>query len=121
MISVRPGWRTVPSRLPFIFGKIGPPFATEEFRLAGLATAIGRSISGPSSAGFQNRARGHRIGPGPFRKNACTMLIAAGFDSECLVLRDTARPGWLRGLNETAAVLCDSLTAEALSSFPRLQ
>lgn len=55
-----------------------------------------------------------------FRKNARTMLIAAGFDPDCLVLRDTTKPGWQRGLRETAAVVCDSLTQERLSEMPRV-
>jgi DNA-binding transcriptional regulator YhcF (GntR family) len=56
----------------------------------------------------------------PFLKNARTMLIAAGFDPECLVLRDPAKPGWMRGLKETAAVVCDSLTAQELRGFGRV-
>lgn len=62
----------------------------------------------------------------PFLKNARTMLIAAGFHSDCLVVRDTTKPGWQRGLKETAAIVCDSLTAESLErarrvlSFPLL-
>jgi DNA-binding transcriptional regulator YhcF (GntR family) len=56
----------------------------------------------------------------PFVKNASTMLISAGFHPDCLLLRDTSRPGWKRGLNETAAVVCDSLTASALNSHRRV-
>lgn len=56
----------------------------------------------------------------PFLKNARTMLTSAGFDPDCLVLRDTSKPGWQRGLNEVAAVVCDSLTSTALGSYPRV-
>jgi GntR family transcriptional regulator len=56
----------------------------------------------------------------PFLKNARTMLIAAGFDPECLVLRDTSKTGWMRGLKETAATICDSLVAADLEDFPRV-
>ena len=62
----------------------------------------------------------------PFLKNARTMLIAAGFHPDCLVLRDTAKPNWRRGLKETAAIVCDSLTGLGLRetslvlSFPLL-
>lgn len=56
----------------------------------------------------------------PFLKNARTMLIAAGFHPDCLVLRDTTKPNWQRGLKETAAIVCDSLTARALNQLPRV-
>jgi DNA-binding transcriptional regulator YhcF (GntR family) len=56
----------------------------------------------------------------PFLKNARTMLIAAGFDPDCLLLRDATKAGWLRGLKETAAVVCDSLTAELADGMPRV-
>jgi DNA-binding transcriptional regulator YhcF (GntR family) len=46
-----------------------------------------------------------------FLKRARTMLIAAGFDSDGLLLRDSRKAGWEKGLTETAAVICDSLTA----------
>jgi DNA-binding transcriptional regulator YhcF (GntR family) len=56
----------------------------------------------------------------PFLKNAHTMLTSAGFDSDCLVLRDTAKPNWQRGLREAAAVVCDSLTSTLLQGYPRV-
>jgi len=46
-----------------------------------------------------------------FLKRARTMLVAAGFDSDGLLLRDSRKAGWEKGLTETAAVICDSLTA----------
>ena len=56
----------------------------------------------------------------PFLKNARTMLISAGFHPDCLLIRDTAKPTWKRGLKETAAIVCDSLTAAALDGHPRV-
>ena len=55
-----------------------------------------------------------------FLKNARTMLTSAGFDPDCLVLRDTAKPGWQRGLKDVAAVVCDSLTSTLLDGYPRV-
>jgi DNA-binding transcriptional regulator YhcF (GntR family) len=61
-----------------------------------------------------------------FLKLARTMLIAAGFDRDSLVLRDARKPNWQRGLKQTAAVICDSATAAELPknaraiSFPLL-
>jgi DNA-binding transcriptional regulator YhcF (GntR family) len=49
-----------------------------------------------------------------FLKLARTMLTAAGFDSDTLVFRDARKPNWQRGLKETAAVVCDLLTAAEL-------
>jgi len=49
-----------------------------------------------------------------FLKLARTMLTAAGFDSDTLVFRDARKANWQRGLKETAAVVCDLLTAGEL-------
>jgi DNA-binding transcriptional regulator YhcF (GntR family) len=43
-----------------------------------------------------------------FQRIAQTMLIAAGFAPECLLVRDAAKPGWKRGLEAAAAVVCDA-------------
>ena len=51
-----------------------------------------------------------------FLKIAHTMLIAAGFSPDALILRDAGKPNWQRGLKQTAAVVCDSLTATELPS-----
>jgi DNA-binding transcriptional regulator YhcF (GntR family) len=51
-----------------------------------------------------------------FLKLARTMLSAAGFHPDSLVLRDARKPNWQRGLKQTAAVVCDSLTAKDLPS-----
>jgi GntR family transcriptional regulator len=49
-----------------------------------------------------------------FLKLARTMLSAAGFHPDSLVLRDARKPTWQRGLKQTAAVVCDSVTAKEL-------
>jgi GntR family transcriptional regulator len=49
-----------------------------------------------------------------FLKIARTMLIAAGFAPDALLVRDATEPNWQRGLKQTAAVICDSLTATEL-------
>lgn len=55
-----------------------------------------------------------------FLKNARTMLTAAGFAPESLVLRDSSRPRWRRGLKQVIAVVCDALTAQQLDGTPRV-
>ncbi|MFY9659923.1 MAG: GntR family transcriptional regulator [Terriglobales bacterium] len=49
-----------------------------------------------------------------FLKLARTMLSAAGFHPDGLVFRDARKPNWQRGLKQTAAVVCDSITARDL-------
>jgi GntR family transcriptional regulator len=51
---------------------------------------------------------------GEFQRVARTMLIAAGIAPESLLVCDAAKPGWKRGLAETAAVVCDAVTAPEL-------
>jgi DNA-binding transcriptional regulator YhcF (GntR family) len=49
-----------------------------------------------------------------FLQIAQTMLVAAGFSPEALIVRDAREPGWDAGLAESASVVCDSLTATRL-------
>jgi hypothetical protein len=49
-----------------------------------------------------------------FLKRARTMLNAAGFHPDALVFRDARKSNWQRGLKQTAAVVCDSVTATEL-------
>ena len=49
-----------------------------------------------------------------FLKVARAVLTAAGFHPDSLVFRDARKPDWQRGLQATAAVVCDSLTAAEL-------
>lgn len=49
-----------------------------------------------------------------FLKPARTILLAAGFPEETLVIRDARRTGWANGLKTTAAVVCDCVTAAQL-------
>jgi len=49
-----------------------------------------------------------------FLRIAQTLLVAVGLRPECLLVRDTARPGWKRGLEATSGVVCDGLTAQQL-------
>jgi len=61
-----------------------------------------------------------------FLKLARIVLSAAGFHPDNLVLRDARKLRWQRGLEQTAAVICDAVTASQLPksclviSFPVL-
>jgi DNA-binding transcriptional regulator YhcF (GntR family) len=49
-----------------------------------------------------------------FLELARTMLNAAGFHPDSLVFRDVRKSNWERGLQQTAAVVCDTVTATLL-------
>lgn len=49
-----------------------------------------------------------------FQRIAQTMLVAAGFAPECLLVCDVTKPGWKRGLEAVAAVICDAATENEL-------
>lgn len=49
-----------------------------------------------------------------FQRIGQTMLVAAGLAPECLLVRDATRPGWKRGLEAAAAVVCDAAIAHEL-------
>lgn len=49
-----------------------------------------------------------------FLKRAQTMLTAAGFSGDTLIVRDAKVNGWHKGFSQVAAVVCDSLTAQKL-------
>lgn len=49
-----------------------------------------------------------------FLKTARTVLAAAGFHADSLLFRDAGQPHWQRGLKQTVAVVCDSVTATQL-------
>ena len=92
---------------------VGPklPAGTE------LLTLQVRSVPA-SLAGWLPAPAGVLVGvasrwPG-FLKSARTILVAAGFSCDSLVFRDARRRNWQRGLKETAAVVCDAVTAAAL-------
>ncbi len=55
-----------------------------------------------------------------FQRIAQTLLIAAGFAPECLVVRDATQPEWQRGLETASAVVCDAAIAPELPAkcFP---
>jgi len=71
-----------------------------------------------SLAGFLPAPSGLLVGVASrwpeFLKVARAVLTAAGFHPDSLVFRDAREPNWQRGLKQTAAVVCDSLTAAEL-------
>jgi DNA-binding transcriptional regulator YhcF (GntR family) len=78
-------------------------------RFRSVPTSLGRWLPAPSGA-----LVGIASGWPEFLKLARTMLSAAGFHPDSLVLSDVRKANWQRGLKQTAAVVCDSVTAKAL-------
>ena len=78
-------------------------------RFRSVVSSLGHWLPAPSGAlvGIASRWP-------DFLKLARTMLNAAGFAPDSLVFRDARKPNWKRGLKQTAAVLCDSVTAREL-------
>jgi len=78
-------------------------------RFRSVTSSLGQWLPAPSGALVGIASRWPE-----FLKLARTMLSAAGFHPDSLVLRDVRKPNWQRGLKQTAAVVCDSVTAKEL-------
>jgi GntR family transcriptional regulator len=78
-------------------------------RFRSVTSSLGEWLPAPSGAlvGIASRWP-------DFLKLARTMLNAAGFHPDSLVTRDVGKTNWQRGLKQTAAVVCDSVTAREL-------
>ena len=67
--------------------------------------------------------QGHLVGVAShwpeFLDRARTMLVAAGLPTETLIVRDTRKSNWQRGLEHVTAILCDSYTANLPTIPPR--
>ena len=55
-----------------------------------------------------------------FLSIARTMLVAAGFDAESLMVRDVREEGWMNGLEQAGAVVCDAATAKLVPAGVRV-
>jgi len=55
-----------------------------------------------------------------FLDRARTVLIAAGFNEDAILLRDPSQHNWKRGLSTAAAVLCDLRSQPLLPRHPRI-
>ena len=57
----------------------------------------------------------------PFLSFVKITLLGAGFKPDMLLLRDASQFGWMSGMNQTSAVICDSSTAAKLpTSIPKI-
>jgi DNA-binding transcriptional regulator YhcF (GntR family) len=99
----------LPNRVLTVRGALPDGAELLTLRFRSVPSSLGQWLPAPSGAlvGIASKWT-------DFLKLARTMLSAAGFHPDSLVLRDARKPNWQRGLKQTAAVVCDSLTAKEL-------
>ena len=90
--------------------KLLPPGADLlELQVRSVPASLARYLPAPSGALVGVASRWP-----DFLKVSRAVLNAAGFHPDTLVLRDAREPNWQRGLKQSAAVVCDLLTAAEL-------
>src|SRR5579859_5227907 len=80
-----------------------------ELQIRSVPTSLAGYLPAPSGALVGVASRWPE-----FLKVSRAVLSAAGFHPDSLVFRDAREPNWQRGLKQTAAVVCDLLTAAEL-------
>jgi DNA-binding transcriptional regulator YhcF (GntR family) len=83
-------------------------------RFRSVPSSLGRWLPAPTGALVGIASRWPE-----FLKLARTMLCAAGFHPDSLVLRDAGKADWQRGLKDTSAIVCDLVTAKELPAACR--
>jgi DNA-binding transcriptional regulator YhcF (GntR family) len=79
-------------------------------RIRSAADSLTRHLPAPKTSMIGIASRWPK-----FMDVARTMLLAAGVDEEALIVRDARLPDWQMGLEEAAAIVCDSWTAESVA------
>ncbi|MGA8272265.1 MAG: GntR family transcriptional regulator [Candidatus Sulfotelmatobacter sp.] len=99
----------LPNRAPAIRKVL--PEGTEliTLQVRSVPTSLGSWLPAPTGALVGIASRWPE-----FLKVARAVLNAAGFHPDSLIFRDARSPNWHRGLAETTAVVCDSVTATKL-------
>lgn len=99
----------LPNRLAAVRQALPPGTELLTLRFRSVTSSLAAWLPAPSGAlvGIDSRWP-------DFLKLARTMLSAAGFHPDSLVSRDARKANWQRGLKQTAAVICDSVTAKEL-------
>jgi DNA-binding transcriptional regulator YhcF (GntR family) len=97
----------LPNRLAAVRQTLPPGTELLTLRFRSVTSSLAAWLPAPSGAlvGIASRWP-------DFLKLARTMLSAAGFHPDSLVSRDARKANWQRGLKQTAAVICDSVTAK---------
>ncbi len=99
----------LPSKLPAVQRALGAQTDCVALKVRSIPASLAQYLPAKTDflIGIASRWSG-------FLKPARTMLLAAGFSEEALVVRDARRTGWINGLKSTAAVICDVVTAAQL-------
>ena len=99
----------LPNRIPAVQQLLPPGAEVITLQLRSVPASLACYLPAPSKALVGVASRWPE-----FLKVARTVLNAAGFDPDSLVFRDASEPEWDRGLEQTAAVVCDLVTASEL-------
>ena len=89
--------------------KLAPGTELCELQIRSVPTSLAGYLPAPTGALVGVASRWPE-----FLKVARAVLTAAGFDTDAMLFRDPREPDWQRGLKQTAAVVCDCLTARQL-------
>ncbi len=107
----------LPSKAEALREVLPPAVAMHILRVRSIPTLLQPWLPAPSDALVAVASRWP-----PFLAFARIMLIAAGFESDALVMRDATQMDWMSGLNQAKTVICDCCTAASLpSSVPRIK
>jgi DNA-binding transcriptional regulator YhcF (GntR family) len=101
----------LPSKAAAVASALGPAAALHTLRIRSVPQSLAPWLPAPTDAlvGIASQWP-------PFLEFARTMLVAAGFSSDALLVRNPAEPGWLDGLEAAAGVVCDRHTAGLLAA-----
>jgi len=99
----------LPSKEKIVRQALPPGVELITLKVRSVPTSLAGWLPAPSSALVGVASRWP-----DFLKLARTMLIAAGFNPDALVLRDARTRNWQRGLNQMTAIISDSVTAADL-------
>ncbi len=104
----------LPSQAEAVRRSVGNKAAFVALRIRSAAGSLAVHLPGPKTELIGLVSRLPR-----FLEIGRTMLLATGLPPEALVVRDAREAGWLDGLEQMWAVVCDSHTAECLPSRVR--
>ena len=99
----------LPSKAAAVRAALPPETRMHILRVRSVPQSLAAWLPAPTAA-----LVGIASGWAPFLDFARTMLVAAGFDADALLLRNTTEKSWHQGLAETDAVVCDTHTATLL-------
>lgn len=103
----------LPSKAEAVRQRLAPDVELVALQVRSIQTSLAKYLPAPKEA-----LVGIASGWAGFLTLARTMLIASGFDEDSLLLRNCMEPGWREGLDQAAAIVCDSVTAGQLPKKP---